>query len=471
VLSNRKLRWFKRRAPAGKVIVVGLDCLSPDLVARYRAELPTFAELQSQGAFGLLESVIPPITVPAWACMMTGKHPGSLGIYGFRNRQDHGYDKLSVVTSADLKESTVWDRLGQVGKRSVIVGVPPGYPAKPLAGFAVSCFLTPTGAANSTYPAPLGEELQRLVGKYLFDVRQFRTENKQWLLDQIYQLSEQRFRVATYLMTHKPWDFFMFVDMGPDRFHHGFWRFFDPAHLRHLPDNPFKDAARQYYRFLDGQLKALLENAPADARVIVVSDHGAKRMDGGICINEWLMQQGYLKLKAQPQSKTPLEPALVDWPRTTAWGEGGYYSRIFLNVAGREPQGCVSPSQYESVRSELITKLEALGDESGKPIGTRVFRPQDLYPRVKGVPPDLIALFGDLHWRSVGTVGWNTVWVYENDTGPDDANHAQHGVFLAYNIPGLRGQLKNLHLTQVAGTVLSLLGQPLPPDLESPPML
>ena len=39
----------------------------------------------------------PPITVPAWACAMTGKTPGQLGIYGFRNRKDTSYDGLAVA--------------------------------------------------------------------------------------------------------------------------------------------------------------------------------------------------------------------------------------------------------------------------------------------------------------------------------------------------------------------------------------
>ena len=467
------MRWFKRnQSPQQpRVLVVGLDCLAPRLVARFSDVMPNLSALQGQGAFGLLESVIPPITVPAWACMTTGKRPGTLGIYGFRNRVDHSYDKLSIVTSRQVREKAIWDYVGDAGRESIIVGVPPGFPPKPLKGHAISCFLTPDAQADFTYPQHLKAELQTLVGEYQFDVRNFRTENKQWLLDQIFQLTEQRFRVANHLLTTKPWDFFMFVDMGADRLHHGFWRYCDPRHIHHQAKNPFKNAFRDYYAFLDQQLGRLLENVPDDVFVLVVSDHGAKRMDGGICINEWLMQQGYLKLKVPPQSVRAVDPSQVDWAHTTAWGEGGYYSRIFLNAAGREPQGMVAPSDYEGLRDELVKKLEALGDEQGRPIGTRVYRPEDLYARQRGIAPDLIALFGDLHWRAVGTVGWNTVWVHENDTGPDDANHAQHGVFAAHNVPGFKGQQTDLNLVQITPTVLQLLGLSLPDDLEAESML
>ena len=44
--------------------------------------------------------------------------------------------------------------------------------------------------------------------------------------------------------------------------------------------------------------------------------------------------------------------------------------------------------------------------------------------------PDLIVHFGGLAWRSIGGVGYPTIHVRENDTGPDDCNHAQHGAFI-----------------------------------------
>lgn len=446
-----------------RVLVIGLDCLEPSLAfEKFSAEMPTLAQLKREGAWGRLESVIPPITVPAWACMVTGKDPGTLGIYGFRNREDHSYDRLSIVTSQKLREKAVWDHLSEAGMRSIIIGVPPAYPPKPLKGCSISCFLTPSTANGFTYPESLKSEIQEVVGEYLFDVRNFRTENKPWLLEQIYRLTEQRFQVATHLLTTKPWDFFMFVDMGPDRLHHGFWKYWDPKHLRYEPGNPFENAMRDYYGFLDEQLGKFLQQVPDDTQVFIVSDHGAKRLDGGICINEWLINEGYLRLRTQPEGVKRFEELDVDWSKTVAWGEGGYYSRISLNVEGREPQGTLARNDYDGVRDELVRKLEALGDEHGKPIGTRVFKPEEIYRRVNGVAPDLIALFGDLHWRSVGTVGWNTVWVHENDTGPDDANHAQYGLFVTQNVDGPAGEQQGWQITQLAGTILKLMAMDTP---------
>ena len=52
---------------------------------------------------------------------------------------------------------------------------------------------------------------------------------------------------------------------------------------------------------------------------------------------------------------------------------------------------------------------------------------------VNGVAPDLIVYFGDLDWRSVGAVGLGSIHTFENDTGPDEANHDWHGIFMLYD--------------------------------------
>ena len=191
-------------------------------------------------------------------------------------------------------------------------------------------------------------------------------------------------------------------------------------------------------------------------------------MEGGICVNEWLMQNNYLKLVEPPIGATPLARARIDWAKTTAWGEGGYYARIFLNVKGREPQGFIDPDQYEATRSTLIERLEALGDENGRPIGTKVHRAEELYPETRGVAPDLIAYFGDLAWRSVGSIGSGKIHTFENDTGPDDANHAPHGIFVMHDrkrpIAGF--ERLDLQLMDVAPTILDLLDVPIPGDME-----
>src|SRR5262249_55269428 len=112
-------RVLFRSSPKRKVMVIGLDCADPELVfGPWLDELPNIKRVLEAGVHGKLRSVTPPITVPAWMCMMTSRDPGELGIYGFRNRSEYGYDKLSVANSASIHEQTVWDILGSAGKDS-----------------------------------------------------------------------------------------------------------------------------------------------------------------------------------------------------------------------------------------------------------------------------------------------------------------------------------------------------------------
>jgi predicted AlkP superfamily phosphohydrolase/phosphomutase len=420
------------------------------------------------GIYGKLESTLPAITVPAWMSMMTSRNPGTLGFYGFRNRKDYSYDELSFANSTAVKVDTVWKILGRYDRKSILLSVPQTYPPKPVNGCLIGCFLTPNTDSDYTYPSELKEEIKQNIGEYIIDVKDFRTEDKEKLLKQIYYMTEQRFKLANYLLDTKPWDLFMMVEMGPDRIHHGMWKYFDETHVNHIPNSPYKNAIRDYYIEIDRKIADILKKIDMEhTAILVVSDHGAKRMDGGFCFNDWLINEGYLSLKTPIEESRSFKNSEIDWSTTKVWGSGGYYGRLFINVEGREPQGIVPQSEYQSLRRELKMKLEAILDHTGKPMKNRAFLPQEIYPEVNGIAPDLIVYFGDLGWRSVGTVGNKSLYVFENDTGPDDANHSQHGMFIL-SVPHRKIRSRNINrqVMDIAPTVLNLLGIEIPPDME-----
>jgi predicted AlkP superfamily phosphohydrolase/phosphomutase len=454
---------------ASRALVIGLDCAAPQLVFdRWLEELPTIRGLTERGAWGVLRSCDPPITVPAWSSMTSSRSPGALGFYGFRNRSDHSYDALAFADSRAVKLPRVWDILSERARDVIVLGVPQTYPVSKVNGVMVSCFLTPDIETRQyTYPAALKEEIKQVVGRYMVDVPNFRTNEKAQLLADIEEMTEKRFRLAEHLLETRPWDLFFMVEMGTDRMHHAFWRFLDPEHRLYEPGSQFEGAILDYYKAVDEKMGRLLGRfADEDTAVLVVSDHGAKRIDGGICINEWLRREGYLVLKEDPPGAVSLKPEMIDWARTTAWGEGGYYCRLFLNVEGREPEGLIPAGDYERVREELKGRLESLGDDQGSPIGTVAHRPEDLYAERQGVVPDLLVYFGDLYWRSVGQVGTGTVHVFENDTGPDDANHAHEGLYVLVGEGADQGRGPERDLRDIAPTLLELLGEPVPAEME-----
>jgi predicted AlkP superfamily phosphohydrolase/phosphomutase len=450
-----------------KICVLGLDCAAPEVVFGDE-RLVNIRRLMDGGMYGRLESVTPPITVPAWMCMCTSQDPGSLGVYGFRNRMDYSYDKLGIANSTSIKALAIWDQLAREGKRSIIVGVPPNYPPRRIHGISIGCFLTPDTDKNDfTHPASLKATIIEQVGEYPVDVKNFRTDRKDWLKEEIFRMSQKQWQIVHWLLKEQEWDYFHFVDIGLDRMHHGFWNYFDEKHVQFEPGNPYQDAIPEYYLWLDQQIGKALELLDENTLVLVVSDHGAQRLDGGIAVNEWLIREGLLVLNEYPKTLAPFDKLNVNWAKTRVWSEGGYYARVFFNVAGREPTGVIPAEEYDSFQNEIKLRFEALTDGKDQPLNSLVFKPKEIYRNVRNVAPDLIVHFGGLYWRSIGSVGHSAIHLQENDTGPDGCNHAQYGVFIiaAPNCPA-RGEYEGACLLDIAPTLLDLAGYEIPETMQ-----
>ncbi len=450
-----------------KICVLGLDCAAPEIIFNDE-RLTNIRRLMEVGTYGRLQSVVPPITVPAWMCMTTSQDPGSLGVYGFRNRTDHSYSGLGFVNSKSIAELAIWDQLAREGKKSILVGLPPGYPPRRINGISIGCFLTPDPVKDDfTHPTSIKAEIQKLVGDYPVDVKGFRTDNKDWLKQEIFEMSRKQWEVVRWLIKNKEWEYFHFVDIGLDRVHHGFWNYFDKKHVQYEPGNPYENVIPEYYQWLDQQIGSVLELLDNDTVVLVVSDHGAQRLDGGFVVNEWLVKEGLLVLDEYPKEVTPFNKLKVNWAKTKVWSEGGYYARVFFNVRGREPQGVIAPEDYERFQQEIKQKFEALTDDKGHPLRSLVFKPKEIYRNVRNVAPDLVVHFGGLFWRSIGGVGYGHIHVQENDTGPDACNHAQFGMFIlaAANSP-LHGEYQGARLLDVAPTLLDLAGYEIPSSMQ-----
>ena len=452
-----------------QVVVVGWDSAPPAVVFESLASrLPNLSRLRERGCWGRLRSSDPPITVPAWTCMLTSKNPGALGFYGFRNRKPGGYDTDWIATNAAVKSRRVWDYLSEAGQTCCAHAVPQTYPVKPLNGMLVADFLTPGPESDYTYPISLKEELNQVCNGYQIDVEGFRTDDKAALLEQIYVVTDKHHLATQHLLGKQKWDFFMSVEMGCDRLQHGFWKYCDPEHPKYEPGSPFETSINDYYIHLDQQLGETLELVGEDALVMVVSDHGAKAMQGSLNLNDFFIREGLLVLNQEVPPGSRLKPAVIDWARTRAWAWGGYYARIFLNVEGREPQGTVPAAQYEKVRDEVAALIEAIPDDQGRPMQTRAYRPSELFTgEYVDQAPDLMVYFDQLNWRAGQDLNNPVLYSFDTEIGPDDAVHDYEGIF-AMAGPGVEsaGQLTGLQLMDVAPTVLHHLAQPVPADFE-----
>jgi predicted AlkP superfamily phosphohydrolase/phosphomutase len=447
-----------------RLVILGLDSVSPDLLyRRFASETPRLQALLAKSAKGTLRSCDPPITVPAWAVMFSGVDPGSLGLYGFRHRTAGSYHKMYIPDSRTPLRPMAWQTLSRLGRRVAVLGMPPGYPPPTLNGVAVSDFLTPDSATDWVSPPSLRPELEAVSGGPFFDAT-FRVDDRATVARDILEMTRRRWAVARHLWAKEPWDLFVVHDIGPDRIHHAFWKYFDASHPKHPTGSELEGVASRFYRLLDQEIGSFLDAVGPDVRVLIVSDHGSQPMDGCFCVNEWLIQNGYLTLKRPASTEgVPLEKAEIDWSRTKVWGAGGYYARLFVNERGREPEGTVAHADREALISKLRAELAQVRTPNGAPLGVRLFSPNEVYREVRGDPPDLMAYFGDVRWRSAGSVGHGHLFLDENDTGPDDAVHSFEGVIAYYNPENPNpSDLGVQKILDVGPTVLQLLGAPAP---------
>ncbi|MFP3946900.1 MAG: alkaline phosphatase family protein, partial [Archaeoglobaceae archaeon] len=442
-----------------KAFVIGLDSAPPELLFQeFVDDLPHVRSLLKSSIYGSMKSCIPAITIPAWMVMATGKSPGELGLYGFRHRKSGSYTNIWIAHSLMVKEKAVWDYLGEKGKKSILVGVPPSYPPKPINGHMVSCFITPDSSVNYTYPPDLKSEIEDLVGNYIFDA-DFRKEDRDQIIRETWEMTEKRFEVIRYLLQEKEWDYFQLVEIGLDRIHHAFWRYFDEEHHLHQKGK-YQNVIKDYYQLVDKEVGKTMKLLDDDTAVAIVSDHGIKRMDGCFTINQWLIEQGLLAIKnpeIMDNGPVKFEQLDIDWDNTLAWAWGGYYSRVFLNVEGREENGVIKSSDYHKVREEIAHRLKSIRGPNGEEWDTRVYYPEDIYPEVKGDIPDMLVYMDGLSWRSAGTLGYETNYLRENDVGPDDAVHSEYGCFALY-MPGMEAKRVDTTIYDFAPTMLRLFG-------------
>ena len=422
---------MKAKDVKGKVFVIGLDSAPPELLFyEFIDEMPNIKKLIKNSIYGSMKSCIPAITIPAWTVMTTGKTPGELGLYGFRHRKNGSYKDIWIANSKKVTEPHIWDYISE--KKSILVGIPPSYPPRKINGWLISCFITPDNSVNYTYPEGLKREVESLVGEYIFDVI-FRKEERDELIEEIWEMTQKRFEVIRYLIENKDWDYFQFVEIGLDRVHHAFWKYFDKDH--HLYEHSkYSNVIRDYYKLLDKEIGKTLKLLEDDTAIIIISDHGVKRMKGAFAINQWLIEEGYLKIRDGKELRkgVRLDELSIDWRSTIAWAWGGYYARIFLNVKGREKDGVVKASEYDSIRDEIRDAVKSIRGPNGERWDTKVFYPEEIYPVALGDKPDIMVYLDNLSWRSAGTLGHESNYLPENDTGPDDAVHSEYGVFIMH---------------------------------------
>ena len=124
---------------------------------------------------------------------------------------------------------------------------------------------------------------------------------------------------------------------------------------------------------------------------------------------------------------------------------------------GREPKGTIKQSEYESVRDEVADAIKSIRGPNGEKWDTKVFYPEEIYPTSKGDKPDMMVYLDNMYWRAAGTLGYDSHYLPENDTGPDDAMHSEYGVFMLY-MPEAEQKRVDLSIYDFNKIILNLFG-------------
>jgi len=386
--------------------------------------MPTLAKLVDEGISTTLTSTIPPDTATAWTSFQTGMNPGKHGVFDFHqyNRGDY---YPSFVNSERIGTETIWGILSRNKKKIILVNIPVTYPPQPINGCMVTGLLTPSIKSNFTYPTRLAREILDIEKDYTIITTQesFRNTSLDNFIEELIRTETKRTNVMRHLLEQYAWDVAMIHFQSTDPLQHAVFWYLDEKNPEFSPQN--YQALQKFYRSIDRNIAALLNQIPRSALKIILSDHGFESVRKTIYINNILVNEGLLSLKKQGFFRQKLfalfralrklkgrffkqmfsfprsialvaKTALVDWTRTKAFVLTGWlYGFIYLNLKGREKGGIVAEGwAYEELRESIAKNLSSIMDpETNTRVFRKIYKREEIYegPHLKNAP-DLIAV-------------------------------------------------------------------------------
>lgn len=471
-----------------RVFVLGLDGASWNVLEPMinDGKLLTFKKLIKKGTSGKLESITPPISVPAWKCYSTGKNPGELDIYSFLSFDPKNYE-YKVVTSKDFNFPDIWNVLSLCGKRSVVYKMFSTYPAKKILGCIVSEY---PEMKNGTYPKNLIKEIEEKFGRIYHDVA-FTTDREK-TYETVLAETEKDFEVIKYLIEKYNPDFVHMSVPHTDGVQHFFWR----DMLK--PDSPYHDYIEKFWIKIDDLIYNLLnflDNKEESWHLFIISDHGFTECKYRFNIANWLIKRNYLKLtlkgkvlKAMSKLITLdraykiVEIAIKIFGeklkiRKIRWGaQHDLVANISQKIINFEKSKIIplegqilyiNPKLFENENdrakfiSKIIRELSEIKRPDGEPLIKQIYDGKKFYSNDSA--PDIIILPNNVYLYTMPLI--SELWTIppENKwTGMHDL----YGVFIAYGrYIKENHKLENLKLTNVMPIIHHLLDIPTAKDV------
>jgi predicted AlkP superfamily phosphohydrolase/phosphomutase len=510
------------------VIAIALEAGEPALIERWCAQghLPVLRSLRDRGAWRRLRSNTDISSGSTWASVNTGTGPGKHGMAFYHRQLRSGTYRLRKRYAHEIGREPFWEALGRAGKRVAVVDVPvsfvtPGFNGLQLVGWGEEGLNAP----QSSWPSSLLRRIRARHGRHPLDGWfQRRPESlDEWraLSSRVLLGAQRRAAIIRELHAEEPWDLFLAAFAEPHWIGHYFWHIIDAQHPDHDPRvaAACTEGIRQTWHVIDQAIGDLLAAAPG-ATLLIFSNTGmGPNYSGQHLLPEILGRLGLAGRHApslQPHGLSRLLPGRYvgahaireisrvispqnierakrviperlwdDWTRwLLALGNTWKESRAFavptdasgairINLKGREPEGRVDPgAAYDRLCDELAQTLrELVNPATGGAAVSEVIKVADHHvgEQLDELPDVIVKWTGDapieaLTSSRVGTVSGRL---------PDlrTGSHATYGFLLAVAEGQItRGVLPDADIMDLAPTIMWLMGEPVPPDLDGGPL-
>ncbi len=451
-----------------KILIIGLDGASPQLVEKWINQLPTFKRFKEEGTLGLSIPPAPAQTPVAWTTFMTGKNPGKHGIFSFAMRKKGTYERRIIYPEL-MKSKTIWKTVSEHHKKIGVINMPMTTPRE-IKGFMIPGFL------HKDEGIPYPPEVQKKIRKKL-DVDQIKGDLETEVLvrvkqdpdnffKRIHDITDQQSKVSLFLLQEEKWDLFATVFMGTDRIQHFFWKYIDESHPEH-EQSKYCEETKNYYKKMDGIISEFLEASPGNTTAIILSDHGFCPIQKEVLLNNYLQESGMLKIKDNK----------IDLRQSKAVSYG--YGDIWLNLKGREPNGLISPGKdYEETREKIMHSLQKIKTDHKYPIKVIKKREQIYWGPYVNEAPDLLVFFNK-GWQAARRPEIDTTkrpdkrYIIDNPkwSGGHDGAHDPKEVPGIFGILGSKTHCEKTecNLWDIAATILHLMNIQIPSDMDGKP--
>ena len=454
------------------VFVLGLDAADHALIERWAAagELPTFSALLKEGTYGILESTAAIFSGSAWPSITSGSNPAKCGVYTRYQIANGTYD-IRRIKAADNRQPPFWAAFsGPV----VVIDVPKAPLTTGLAGAQV----VEWGAYDhysefSSMPTEFSDRLVNEFGPHPFLDRNFevalhRRRDFDALKATLIEGIQMKLNLNLKLMKELRPRFFLSVFGETHAAGHAFWRFQDPHHPHHEENNSLASALLDIYRSVDRAIGEFMQALPPDSIFAVVSSQGfcLDSMAGEDFLGEVLVRTGHSVPKLKKTTHSAYVPAItLDMTRTKAFSlPTDLQGYVRINLHGREPNGIVPESEYDSVCDALAAELLALRHrDSGAPVVNEVVRIRQTFSGPLAAElPDLSVIW---HTSQVVTeVESPTCGIIRvaQDLLSGGGNHRGMGFMLVHGANVAASRFAG-HVFDIAPTVSQLLGEAVQP--------